>query len=527
MMENPFDEWLDFPELVDRVQELFDIGFYEEARDLLDKYQDIYHDEWELYFLYSRLFTETEQMQKAVQCLHEGLKYDKTHPDLLLGLFYIYTMMHNAEKGGKYLLRALKYHPSNEQVLSSMIWYYTEINQLDNAIAVFERLNSDGTFNPETYRNGGIAYQRAGRIDEAELAFKTALQLNEQYEEVIDILADLYVFQDKTDKAIDLYKEILKKSPKNLKILSKMVFCHLQAEEHEPAANVAKDIIRLYPNSPAGYVDFGYVLLNTKEYDLVIEQTDKALDIAPLDAEAFRLKGLVYSEINQSNQADESFESALSLDPDNLEIMRDYYNHLRTTQRYDKMLNWVNTALLQQSPDNLEEYWFLADYYRDQGENYKSFEYLHKAYKIMPSEHELMPLMAEILIEEGHVKFSYPILLKYVEKNGWNEIMKEFEAHKRLRSKFSRESMHFLRFWSKKSPDYRTFIFNTYLKKFLFFFSCLIVLLLLAPLWMLAGIKGALTLAALFGIGNAAYHTIRIFIDRQNKLFPKNQSVIA
>jgi tetratricopeptide (TPR) repeat protein len=526
-MDSQFDEWLDFPELVERVQELFEIGFYEEAQELLDRYTHIYHDEWEMYFLYSRLFTETEQMQKAIQCLHMGLKFEKTNPDLLLGLFYIHTMQHNLEKGGKYLLRAFKHHSSSEQVLSSMIWYYAETNQLDNAIAVFERLHSEGTFNPETYRNGGIAYQRAGMIDEAEQAFKTALQLNEQYDEVIDILADLYIFQEKADKAIDLYKDVLKKSPKNLRILSKMVFCHLQAEEHEPAANVAKDIIRLYPNSPAGYVDLGYVLLNTKEYDEAIEQTNRALDISPLDAEALRLKGLVYAEKNKNDLADEAFESALSLDPENIEIVRDYYNHLRNTQRYEKMLNWVNTAVMHQNPDCLEEYWFLADFYREQGENYKSFEYLHKAYKIMPSENDLMPLMAEILIEEGHIEFSYPILLKYVEKNGWNEIMKEFAAHKRLRSKFSRESMHFLRFWSRKSPDYRTFIFNSYLKKFLFFFSTLIVILLLAPLWMLAGIKGALSLLAFFGIGNAIYHMVRFIIDRQNRLFPKNQSAIA
>jgi tetratricopeptide (TPR) repeat protein len=526
MMNEQFDDWLDFPELVDRVQEFFEIGFYEDAKELLDKYSQIYHDEWEIYFLYSRLYTETDDLQKAIQCLHKGLKYEKTNPDLLLGLFYVHTMMRNPEKGGRYLLRAVKYHPSNEQALSSMIWYYAEINQLDNAIAIFERLHSEGTFNPETYRNGGIAYQRIGKYDEAEQAFKTALQLNEQYEEVIDMLADLYIFQEKTDKAIDLYKDILKKSPRNLRILSKMVFCHLQAEEHEPAANVAKDIIRLYPNSPAGYVDLGYVYLNTKEYDQAIELTNKALDISPIDAEAFRLKGLVFAEKEETIKADESFEAALSHDPDNIEIIRDYYNHLRTSQRYEKMLNWVNTAILSEYPDCLDEYWFLADYYRERGENYLSFQYLHKAYKIMPSENDLMPLMAEILIEENHIEFSYPILLKYVEKNGWNEIMKEFEVHKKLRNKFSREGMHFLRFWSRKSTDYRTFVFNSYLKKFLYFFSCLIVLLLLAPLWMLTGIKGLLSLLALFGIGNIVYYGSKLYIER-HRFFSKSQGATA
>jgi tetratricopeptide (TPR) repeat protein len=527
MMNEQFEDWLDFPELVDRVQEFIEIGFFEEAKELLDKYCDIYHDEWEIYFLYSRFFTETDDLQKAIQCLHKGLKFDTTNPDLLMGLFYTHAMLHDPQKGGRYLLRAVKHHPSNEQVLSALIWYYTEINQLDSAITVFERLHSEGTFNSETYRNGGIAYQRAGRHDEAEQAFKTAIQLNEQYEEVIDMLADLYIFQEKTDKAIELYKNILKKSSKNLRILSKMVFCHLQAEEYEPAAIVAKDIIRLYPNSPSGYIDFGYVCLNTKEYDKAIDQANKALDISPLDAEAIRLKGLVFAEMGQEAQADEAFEAAIALEPENVEIVRDYYNHLHTTHRYDKMLNWVNTTILNQHPDCVEEYWFLADYYREQGENYKSFQYLHKAFKIMPSENDLMPLMAEILIDEGHIRFSYPILLKYVEKNGWNEIMKEFERHKKFRNKLSREGMHFLRFWSRKSPDYHTFIFNSYLKKFLFIFSSLIVLLLLGPVYMLTGIKGSFLLLTLFGISNVVYYTTRLIAGRQYRFLLKGQGIPA
>ncbi|HEX2957082.1 MAG TPA: tetratricopeptide repeat protein, partial [Chitinispirillaceae bacterium] len=497
------------------------------AKDLLDKYCNIYHDEWEIYFLYSRLYSETDEPQKTIQCLHKGLKFDKTNPDLLMGLFFTHSMLHDPQKGGRYLLRAVKHHPSNEQVLSSLIWYYTEINQIDNAITVFERLHSEGTFNPETYRNGGIAYQKSGRYDEAEQAFKTAIQLSEQFEEVVDMLADLYIFQEKTDKAIDLYKEILKKSSKNLRILSKMVFCHLQAEEYEPAANVAKDMIRLYPNSPSGYIDFGYVCLNTKEYDKAIEHANKALDITPLDSEAKRLKGLVFAEQGNTAQADEAFEAAIALDPENIEIVRDYYNHLHATGRYEKMLNWINTAILNQHPDCVEEYWFLADYYREQGENYKSFQHLHKAYKLMPSENDLMPLMAEILIDEGHIGFSYPILLKYVEKNGWNEIMKEFERHKKFRNKLSREGMHFLRFWSRKSPDYHTFIFNSYLKKFLIIFSTLVVLLLLGPVWMLTGIKGSLALLVLFGITNVIYFNSRLFTDKQNRFFQKNQGMPA
>jgi hypothetical protein len=79
----------------------------------------------------------------------------------------------------------------------------------------------------------------------------------------------------------------------------------------------------------------------------------------------------VYAEKNQNNIADESYESALSLDPDNLEIMRDYYNHLRTTQRLIRCSTGLTLHCCTQSRTALKNTGFWQIYYRDQGENYK------------------------------------------------------------------------------------------------------------------------------------------------------------
>jgi tetratricopeptide (TPR) repeat protein len=514
-MTDHFDEWLDFPELVDYVQELMEIGLLEDALVLLDRHQQVYHDEWELYFLYSRYFSEKNEPAKASQCLHKGLLFDKTNPDLLLGLFYIQAMTHNPVSAGRYLLRAAKYHPSNEQIQSALIWYYSEIGQLDSAISLFERLDSEGTTDPETYRNGGIAYQRSGQYDLAEECFKKALQYNPAYEEVVDILADQYVYLEKAEKAITLYRDVLAQSPRNLRILSRLVFCNIQAQQYDQASSIAKDIIRLYPNSPVGYVDSAYVYMNTSEYEKALDLVNKALDVSPIDAEALRLRGLVYSEKKEKEIAEASFESAIALEPENIEIIRDYYTHLRNTHQFDKMHTWVSKVIEQNQYDCLEEYWFLADFYRDQGENLKSFHFLHKAFKGMPYEKELIPPMAEILIEQNHIDFSFPILLRYVEHNGWNEIMREIGNNKKLRGKWSREGLNFLRYWSPKSTDYREYIFNTYLQKFLFGFTIIITILLMFPVWLIAGNKGLLTEVIILGLAAGVYRLISMLTGRQ------------
>ncbi len=218
------EEWLDFSDFIDKVQSLIELGFYDEALELLDEYSERNNDEWEIYYLYSRIYAEQNLPEDAIPYLHKGLHIDKTNADCLLGLYYAYSMMNQSRKGSKYLLRAHKLHPENETVLLSLVWYYTEINETQTAISYIEQLRQRGKTNPDTYRNGGLAYERAGQYDNAEQCFKAALELNPNFDEVRDLLADHYLMLEQTPKAIELYQQALEKSPKNIRILSRLFF---------------------------------------------------------------------------------------------------------------------------------------------------------------------------------------------------------------------------------------------------------------------------------------------------------------
>ena len=71
------DEWLDFSEFLDKTQEYLDVGLYDEAKALLDQYGEIFADEWEYYFVYSRVFAEQNHPEEAVPFLHRGLHLDR------------------------------------------------------------------------------------------------------------------------------------------------------------------------------------------------------------------------------------------------------------------------------------------------------------------------------------------------------------------------------------------------------------------------------------------------------------------
>ncbi|MBN1761270.1 MAG: tetratricopeptide repeat protein [Chitinispirillaceae bacterium] len=513
------DEWLDAGDLIDKTEDLIEFGLHDEALDLLNRYFPLYEDVWELYVLYGRLYTDRNQPDTAIDWLRRGLAIEKNSVDCLLGLFYAYSLKHQVKRGGKYLLLAVRQHPDNEMVLTALIWYYTEINDLSAAIGCFEQLQRKGADNPEMFRNGGIAYQRSGNYDDAERCFKIALELNKQFDEVRDMLADLYLFLELEKKAIQLYQDALRESPRNIRILSRLIFCHTQANDMEQAASLAKESIRLYPNSPIGYVDLSYVHLNNNNPAEAVACADRAHDISPFDAEAFRIKGIAWTEMSEWEKGKAAFETAIGIEPDNSEILRDYYHHLRSSGDFAGMEKVVHQVIKLEYPFCVEDYWFLTDYYRESGDILKAFHYLNKAYKSMPSETELIPPMVDILLEQGHTSYAIPFLFRYVYSTGWNDTLNEFARHRRFKEKWAQEGFRFLRFQGQRPKEFRQYLFRHYMRRFLIVLITVLAVVSLFPGMLLFGTKALIATVS----GYAAFLSfifIRQYIHSRKKVLP-------
>ena len=512
------DEWLDFSDFIEKTQELIDLGLYDEAKSLLDRYADGFSDEWELYFLYSRCFAEQNKPEGAIPFLHKGLRLDPTNVDCLVGLFYAHAMMNRMQRAKNYLLRAEKLHPGHDLVLSALVWYYTETNNLSAAISCFERVRGQGIDNPETFRNAGIAYDRAGFYDKAAECFRTALELHPGYDEARELLADLYIATCKPDKAVELYRQALAVSPHNIRHLSRLTFCLSQNNEPEKAAETAEESIRLYPNSPIGHIDLAYLHLNTGALDKAMTAAEKALDIAPLDAESYRVKAIVFSEQGNSAEAEAIFEKAISLDTDNSEILRDYYHHFRRTGNHKKMEEIIAQVIARDDPSCVEDYWFLADYYREKKDHLKALQYLRKAYNIRPGEHDFLSLAADLLIERGHAVLSLKFLKRYVELAGWNDIMDRIAAYPELRDRRIQEDLRFLRFFGSHPMDYRRHIFAEYLRRAIVLSLGAVLLASAFPLFVLFGTAGLAVLASAALSAAGAGYLIALIKKRKSQL---------
>jgi tetratricopeptide (TPR) repeat protein len=516
------EDWSDLPELLENVQELLELGLIDDARDMLDKYRPVFQDYWEYHYLYSRVYAEQDMPREAVSCLFAGLRIERDNVDCLLGIFYAFAMMNMVRRGGRFLLEAHRLCPDSEPVYSALIWYYTEINEAEMAVTCFERAKALNSNNPDTYRNGGLAFDRLGRVEEAAACYKTALQISPNFEEARDLYADHLIFNGKTDEAVVLFEEALRESPRNVRHISKLIYCLSQGGNFDRAEALAKHSITLYPNSPTGYIDLAYINLNTGRVDEAAENADKAVSVAPIDAEGYRVKAIAFSERGDHAAAEVLFEKAIALDPDNADAMRDYYQHLRSAGKHKRMIDTVNRVITLEYPHCTEDYWFLADFYRERRQNADAFRCLRLAYGTMPSEKELLPPMLEILIEQGHTKYSLPIFADYVQRRGWTETMNDFTRNKHFKDSFTQEGIRFLRFTGQRPAAFREYIFRHYLLRFGFLYCTAVFAALAFPAGIILGWAGVGGVAAAYGVSLGVIKAVRVV--RRKRSNSKNQS---
>jgi tetratricopeptide (TPR) repeat protein len=127
--DHKMQEFPDISDFAEQVEDLIDMGLNEEAQKLLEGHAVYYPEDWEIDYLYYRIFTEQDRTDDAIRHLRRALSLDPSNPDCLLGLFYTYAQLGNMKKAARYLMSAERHHPDNEQVLSALIWYFGEINK--------------------------------------------------------------------------------------------------------------------------------------------------------------------------------------------------------------------------------------------------------------------------------------------------------------------------------------------------------------------------------------------------------------
>lgn len=232
--------------------------------------------------------------------------------------------------------------------------------------------------NREVYYNA-TSQKILGRLDKAAALFEQCLQLDPEDDASMYQLAYIYFSQGNVEKALPLAENAVKTEPGNEYYQVLLVQIYQSSARYEEAGKVLETLSGQHPGDPAYYQELAMNSLYMGDhksalryFNLIEEEIGILEEISLQKEKIYLMTGKVDKAIAEIRKLADSdpYESRY------LELLAELYMSNGMT---DLALETYN-KILETDPGNPYINISLADYYRKQGEQQKSFEYLKQGF---------------------------------------------------------------------------------------------------------------------------------------------------
>lgn len=228
----------------------------------------------------------------------------------------------NGQKQKEYLDQLLKAFPGDKRVHQSAAWYYSNINDYDNAIVQFNKsIELDNKF-AQAYNGLGIAQTALNNYPEAEKALQSYIKLKPDKPDPYDTYGYLLLKSGRYDESIIQYKKALGRDPAYSFSLTGLGNNYIFKGNYESARKYYQDCF-----DKASDIDWKFNSLINKATSFVhegkIENAISALDEARALAEKenlvtytmwlYAFQGYVYTESGNPAEGMKFYDKATDL----------------------------------------------------------------------------------------------------------------------------------------------------------------------------------------------------------------------
>jgi protein O-mannosyl-transferase len=196
-----------------------------------------------------------------------------------------------------------------------------------NGIVVFDAiLEKDSRRSPKVYFHRGVAFEKAGKPEQAIDDYTRAIALFPSYYEAFFSRGTAYDRMGRFDQAIEDYTSAIFLKPSSYEAYTNRGLAYKKIGRRVEAIADFNRAISLSASAGKAYLNIGITRFEDGMYTEAIEQFDRAIAIDPMDTEAYGNRGLAHAVTGQTSAALKDFDKAIELRPDFPDI---YYNRGR------------------------------------------------------------------------------------------------------------------------------------------------------------------------------------------------------
>ncbi|HAM39603.1 MAG TPA: hypothetical protein DCP53_09470 [Elusimicrobia bacterium] len=296
----------------------------------------------------------------------------KPKPNWLTNMKYLYAMKY----GIKFLFIFLSFYFFPLSCIycasqSDAYYHYTLGNmaemkgEISKAIEEYKKSVSYDTKSVFLRKKLIYLYLLAGNVKEASKEIEELSKLNPEDKEIVELLAEISIYQKKPEDAISSYEKIISTEPSNKKALYNLGILHSQTGKPEKA----------------------------------ISYFEKYLELEPESAEIYVSIGILYQRINQLKKAEDYLKKVYEMDPNSVSALIALANLYENKREYNNAIE-LYEKLLEIFPDDSDLYMKIAGLYLMQKNIPKAKEYLLETEKMFPKNPWINYYLGLIMVEE-------------------------------------------------------------------------------------------------------------------------------
>jgi tetratricopeptide (TPR) repeat protein len=185
----------------------------------------------------------------------------------------------------------------------------TAIGKLNEALAL------DREYSPAVRMMADLDY-RGGNLTEAITLLSQLIEKHPEDDQAQFALAEIYQAQQRPDRALDVYQQMLRIFSKNPEIPRKVGLILAQAKNADKAREAFEKSLELAPDYMPTLENITILDINQKRFAEAHSRLAAFIETNPKAGRAYLLQGAVYLEEGQTNQAEAAYSKAVEINPE-------------------------------------------------------------------------------------------------------------------------------------------------------------------------------------------------------------------
>lgn len=270
-------------------------------------------------FNLGNLLKSQEKTEEAIVLLKESIKYGPDFADAYSSLASLLAEQERFKEAEDIYQAGIKNCPDSSDLHNNYAVFLVDSGSPEKAVAHYQQAIQLSPSHHVAVVNLGRLYRSLGENSMAEEWYKRALQVA-RTAEVLSPLGALYYNTGRHKEALEVYREAVSLQPSQRDLRLALAQVLAVTGQTKEAEKMTSRIVSEEPQCLECYRLLSAIYSKQEHHEKALEAIDKALQLKPRDpkvvSELFFTKGNQLREQNLLDKAFESYEAAVTLDPD-------------------------------------------------------------------------------------------------------------------------------------------------------------------------------------------------------------------